>query len=148
MRVILRREVKGVGKAGEVREVADGYALNFLIPSGLAVRASAEAVHEIERQRESAATKRERQRAELRQLARRIEATSLSFTLKGGAQGRVFGSITNRDIADALAARGIEVERSQVHLTEPLRRLGTHLVEVRLLPDVRATLTVTVEASG
>lgn len=148
MRVILRREVRGVGKTGEVREVADGYALNFLIPRGLAVRASAEAVHEIERQRESAATKRERQRAELRQLARRIEATSLSFTLKGGAPGRVFGSITNRDIADALSARGIEVERSQVHLAEPLRQLGTHRVEVRLLPDVRATLTVRVEASS
>lgn len=148
MRVILRREVKGFGKAGDVKDVADGYALNFLLPRGLAVRASEGALREVEREREGVQLRREHERVEKRELAKRIEQTELRFALRGGAQGRVFGSVTNRDIAEALAARGIAVARAQVQLSEPLRALGTHRVEVRLLPDVKATLTVSVEASS
>ncbi len=147
MRVILRREVKGIGRTGEVKDVADGYALNYLLPRGLAVRASEGALATLERQREAAGAKRERERTELRALAKRLGETRLAFTLKGGPQGRVFGSITNRDIAKALEARGIAVERAQVQLAEPIRQLGTHHVEVRLLPDVKASLTVTVESA-
>ena len=147
MRVILRREVKGVGKAGDVKDVADGYALNFLLPRRLAVRASEGALKDVERRRESVQTRRERERADMREVAKRIEQTTLTFALRGGAQGRVFGSVTNRDIAEALAARRIVVERAQVRLAEPLRELGTHAVEIRLLSDVRARLTVTVESA-
>ena len=147
MRVILRREVKGVGKAGDVKDVADGYALNFLLPRGLAVRASEGALREVERERESVQLRREREGAEMRELAKRIEQTALSFALRSGAQGRVFGSVTNRDVAASLAARGIAVERAQVQLAEPIRSFGTHSVEVRLPGDVRAQLTVTVESA-
>ncbi len=148
MRVILRREVKGIGKPGEVKDVADGYALNFLLPRGLAVEASASTLAAINRQKEAAVAQRERARSEAQELARRLASTTLSFTLKSGAQGRVFGSVTNRDVADALAASGFEVDRAKVHLAEPLKTLGTHQVEIRLLPDVRAEVTVRIDPAG
>lgn len=147
MRVILRQEVKGLGKVGDVKDVADGYATNYLLPRGFAVEASGAALRAAARQQESAKSRSERERAEMRELARRIGESRLSFTLKAGAQGKVFGSVTTRDIAQALAARGIELERAKIHLTEPIRTLGTHRVEARLLPDVRAEITIEVAAA-
>lgn len=147
MRVILRAEVKGVGKPGDVRDVADGFASNYLLPRGLAVEATPSALRDVERQKESAKAKTDRERAEMLELARRIEAVTLSFALKAGAQGKVFGSVTNRDIAEGLGARGVEIDRAKIHLPEPLRSLGTHRVEVRLLPDVRAELRVEITAA-
>lgn len=144
MRVIFRAEVKNVGKPGDVKEVADGYALNFLLPRGLAVEATAAAIRNIERERDSARSKADREKAEVRELASRLGGIRLSFALKAGAQGKVFGSVTNRDIAEALAARGVAIDRGKIALAEPLRTLGTHRVEVRLLPDVRAEVTVDV----
>lgn len=148
MRVILRREVKGVGKPGDVKDVADGYALHYLLPRGLAVAASASALAALKQKREQEAAQQDRARADARALAKRLEGATLTFTLRGGAQGRVFGSVTNRDVADALAGQGIEVDRAKIQLEEPLRSLGTHRVEVRLLPEVRAHVTVRIEAAG
>lgn len=149
MRVILRREVKGVGKPGDVKEVADGYALNFLLPRGLAVAASTSALAALQREKDATAAHREREQAEAKALAARLETASLSFSLKGGAQGRVFGSVTNRDIADALAAQGFgTIDRAKVQLDEPLKALGTHRVEIRLLPEVRAHVTVRIEPAA
>lgn len=148
MRVILRREVKGVGKPGDVKDVADGYALHYLLPRGLAVEASASALAALKQKREQEAAQQDRARADARALAKRLEDATLTFTLRGGAQGRVFGSVTNRDVADALAGQGIEVDRAKIQLEEPLRSLGTHRVEVRLLPEVRAHVTVRIEAAG
>ena len=147
MRVILRQEVKGVGRPGDVKDVADGYALNFLLPRGLAVEATAGALRAVEREKESARSRSGREKAELRELAARLGAIRLSFALKAGAQGKVFGSVTNRDIAEALAARGVEIDRAKIHLPEPIRTLGTHRVEIRLMPDVRAEVTVEVTPS-
>jgi large subunit ribosomal protein L9 len=147
VRVILRREVSGLGRPGDVRDVADGYARNFLLPRALAVEASAHALKTVAQQQQSAKAKSDRDRSEAHQLAERLKALELSFSLKAGAQGRVFGSVTNRDIAEALAARGIQLDRAKIHLEEPLRSLGRHEIEVRLLPDVRARLSVTVEAA-
>jgi large subunit ribosomal protein L9 len=148
VRVILRREVKGLGQAGDVREVADGYARNFLIPRALAVPASAQALNLAAQRRETAKTKGDRERLEAEQLAQALEAMELSFSLRAGAGGRVFGSVTNRDIAEALVTRGIQLDRTKVHLETPLRSLGTHRVEIRLHPTVRARLSVTVEADS
>ncbi|OLC58280.1 MAG: 50S ribosomal protein L9 [Chloroflexi bacterium 13_1_40CM_4_68_4] len=147
MRVVLHKEVKGVGKPGDVKDVADGYATNFLLPRGLAVRASTATMRAVAQQQESAKTRSERERAEMRELARRIGEARLSFALKAGAQGKLFGSVTNRDIADALSTRGIAIERSKIHLAEPIRSVGTHRVDVRLLPDVHAEITIEVTAA-
>lgn len=147
MRVILKAEVKGVGGPGDVREVADGFAANYLLPRGLAVEATPSALRGVERQKESAKTKTDREHAEMRELAKRIESVALTFALKSGAQGKVFGSVTNRDIAEALAQRGVRIDRAKIHLGEPLRSLGTHRVEVRLLSDVRADVRVEITAA-
>ncbi|TMD61303.1 MAG: 50S ribosomal protein L9 [Chloroflexi bacterium] len=144
MRIVLRKEVKGVGRPGDVKDVADGYATNFLLPRGLAVEASAATMRAVSQQQDSTKARVERERADLRQLAQRIGEVRLSFALKAGAQGKVFGSVTNRDIVEALAARGIAIERSKIHLAEPIRSLGTHRVVVRLLPDVQAEIAVEV----
>ena len=147
MRVILRKEVKGVGRPGDVKEVADGYATNYLLPRGFAVEASAAALRAAARQEETARSRAERDRAEMEALARRIGEVHLSFALKAGTQGKVFGSVTNRDIADALAARGIELDRAKIHLSEPIRTLGVHRVEARLPHDVHAEIVVEITAA-
>lgn len=133
-----------MGRPGDVKDVADGYATNFLLPRGLAVEASAATMRAVSQQQDSTKARVERERADLRQLAQRIGEVRLSFALKAGAQGKVFGSVTNRDIVEALAARGIAIERSKIHLAEPIRSLGTHRVVVRLLPDVQAEIAVEV----
>jgi large subunit ribosomal protein L9 len=146
MRVVLRKEVAGLGRAGDVKDVADGYAQNFLLPRGLATEASAGELRRVAQERQTAKQKRDRQHGEAEELAKRIAATALVFKLKVGPQGKAFGSITDRDIAEALQTQGIDVARERVHLDEPIRSLGPHTVEVRLLADVRARLTVAVES--
>jgi len=146
VRVVLKKDVPGLGKSGDVKDVADGYGQNFLLPRGLAVEASAGELKRVAQARATAKAKEDRAHAEARSLAERIGSTTLTFKLKAGDQGKTFGSVTNRDIVDALARQaGIEVERTKIHLDEPLRGLGTHQVEVRLLGDVRARLTVAIE---
>lgn len=142
MRVILRSDIKGVGKPGDVKDVAEGYATNFLLPRGLAVKATAEALEAVKRQKDSVQARTTREKAEMADLAKRLGEVRLSFALKAGAQGKVFGSVTNRDIAEALASKGFEIDRARIHLPEPLRSLGEHRIELRLLPDVHATVVV------
>ena len=130
-----------------MKDVADGYAINYLLPRRLAVEATTGALRVIEQEKGAAKAKAERDRAELSALAKRIEGLELTFSLKAGTQGKVFGSVTNRDLAQALSARGIAIDRGKIHLADPLRTLGTHRVEVRLLPDLRAELRVEIQAA-
>lgn len=147
MRVVLRKDVPGLGRSGDVKDVAEGYAQNFLLRRGLAVEATAGELRRVAEVQAATKAKRSRAHADAEALAARIAATRLTFQLKTGERGKAFGSVTNRDIADALRREsGIEVDRMKIHLDEPLRTLGTHEVEVRLLTDVRARLTVTIEA--
>ena len=147
MRVVLKQEVRGLGRPGEVKDVADGYAQNFLIPRGFAIEASAGELKRVAQQRASAQTKRDRAHGDAEALAKRLDAITLIFTLKAGAQGKTFGSVTTKDISEALAREHrIEVDRAKIH-AEPLKTLGVHRVEVRLLADVRAQVTVAVEAA-
>lgn len=146
MRVVLRSEVRGLGRPGEVKDVADGYAQNFLLPKGLAVEANAAELKRLALERAGAEKKKERALDEAKQLARRVDATTLTFALKAGKDGRTFGSVTNKDIAESLKRdAGIELERTKIHLEDPLRSLGVHKVEVRLATGVRASLTVAIE---
>lgn len=145
MRVVLKREVPGLGRPGEVKDVADGYGQNYLLPRGLAVEATAGELKRVAQERASVQKKKDRAHAEAEELAARLGATTLSFTLKAGKDGKTFGSVTSKDIAEALKRdAGIELERTKIHLEDPIRTLGTHAVEIRLLTDVRAKLTVAV----
>jgi large subunit ribosomal protein L9 len=146
VRVILKHEVRGLGRPGDVKDVADGYAQNFLLPRGLAVEATAGQLKELAREREAAKTKKSREHEEAEELAARLSTLTLTFHLKSGEQGKTFGSVTTREIAEALKRdHGIDVDKTKIHLDEPLKSLGTHAVEIRLLTDVRAKTTVAIE---
>lgn len=146
MRVILKRDVSGLGRPGEVKDVADGYAQNFLLPRGLAVEATAGELKRLAQSRQAEKLRKDRAHTDAEELAARLAHTTLTFRLKAGEQGKTFGSVTNKDIAEALKREhGIEVDRAKIHLPDPLRSLGAHTVEIRLLPDVRATMTIAVE---
>ena len=146
MRVILKREVAGLGRPGDVKDVADGYAQNFLLPRGLAIEATAGELKVLARARDAKRAKQDRAHAGAEELAKRLSETTLVFRLKAGEQGKTFGSVTNKDIADALQREHkVELDRTKVHLPEPLKSLGVHSVEVRLLTDVRANVTVAIE---
>src|SRR5882762_5908671 len=146
VRVILKREVAGLGRPGDVKDVADGYAQNFLLPRGLAIEATAGEMKVLSRARDAKRAKQDRAHADAEELAKRLSETTLVFHLKAGEQGKTFGSVTNKDIAEALQREhGVQVDRAKIHVPEPLRALGAHSVEIRLMPDVRAKVTVSVE---
>ena len=145
MRVVLTKDVPGLGRTGDVKDVADGYAKNFLLPRGLANEASAGALKQVAHERATAKAKKDREKQEAKELAARLATTSLVFRLKVGPQGKAFGSVTARDVADALKRQGIDVPHERVHLSEPLRSVGAHEVELRLHADVRAKVTAAIE---
>ena len=146
MRVILKSEVAGLGRPGDVKDVADGYAQNFLLPRGLAIEATAGEMKVLSRARDAKRAKQDRAHADAEELAKRLTETTLVFKLKAGEQGKTFGSVTNKDIAEALQREHkVDIDRTKVHLPEPLKSLGVHTVEVRLLTDVRANVTVAIE---
>jgi large subunit ribosomal protein L9 len=146
MRVILKREVRGLGRPGEVKDVADGYAQNFLLPRGLAIEATAGELKHLAQERAVDKAKKDRAHADAEELAARLATITLVFKLKAGEQGKTFGSVTNKDVADALKKEhGVEIDRTKISLGEPVKTLGTHSVEIRLLSDVRAKVTIAVE---
>ena len=147
MRVVLKKEVAGLGRPGDIKDVADGYAKNFLFPRGFATEASAGELRRVAQERQTAKAKKDREHVDAEATAKRIGEATLLFKLKVGPQGKAFGSVTDRDIADALARQGLKVPREKIHLEEPIRSLGPHQVEIRLMPDVRARVTVAVEAA-
>ena len=147
MKVVLREDVKGLGAAGDVKDVADGYARNFLIPRRLATPATPGALKTVDQQRAANAKRQAQLEAEARALAARLESTTLTLKARVGSQERLYGSITAADIAGALGQElGSPFDRRKLVLEEPIRELGTHTVPVHLARDVTASLTVQVEA--
>jgi len=146
VRVILKSEVAGLGRPGDVKDVADGYAQNFLLPRGLAIEATAGEMKVLSRARDAKRAKQDRAHADAEELAKRLSETTLVFKLKAGEQGKTFGSVTSKDIAEALQREHkVDIDKTKVHLPEPLKSLGVHTVEIRLLTDVRANVTVAIE---
>jgi large subunit ribosomal protein L9 len=144
MKVILQREVDKLGAPGDVVEVKDGYARNFLIPRGLAAPATKGGMRHADRLRSAHQTRVQKAVTEARAVADRIGATPLRIPARAGEDGRLFGSVTAADVADALVAAGAAVDRKHVRLEEPIRSVGTHDVTIHLHPDVNATVTVEV----
>ena len=145
MKVILQKTVERLGDPGDVADVADGYARNFLIPRGLAVKAEKGTVRHAESLKRSHEVRIKALKGEFEALATRIIQTPVVVSAKAGEEGRLFGSVTAADIAEALSAQaGVEVDRKDVHLDEPIRSVGTHEVRVRLHPEVDPVITVDV----
>ena len=148
MKVILTKDVDKVGKSGEMKVVADGYATNYLIPHKLAVPASGGAYRAFQHDIASREEKRKREREEAEIAATRIGSTTLTMGVKVGEGGKLYGSITSKDIADALARRGIEVDRHKIDLEEPLKSLGTYKVAVKVSAGLAPEVTIVVEPKG
>ncbi len=148
MKVILTTEVAKLGKSGEMKDVADGYARNFLIPNKLAVPAAGGAYRAWQHDIASREEKRRREREEAEIYATRVASTTLTMGVKVGEGGKLYGSITAKDIADALGRRGILIDRHKVDLEEPLKTLGTYKVAVKVYPRMTPEVTVVVEPKG
>lgn len=146
MRVILTRDVKNVGEAGAIKNVADGYARNYLIPRGLAKLATGSAQKEVTVQQRTTAKREKRLLSEAEELAEALNGIELTFKAKAGEKDRLYGSITTADIAEQLTQRAhTEVDKRKIVLEEPIRELGAHTVLVKLMGAVTAEVTVIVE---
>ena len=145
MVVILLKDVKGTGKAGEVVKVSDGYARNRLIPKGLAKEATEGNIRNLEKQKEIADEKRAEQKAAAQKQAEKINEITLTIISKGGESGKLFGSITSKDIADALQEQeNIKVDKKKIVLDSPIKQTGSSEVTVKLFPEVTAVLKINV----
>jgi large subunit ribosomal protein L9 len=149
MKIVLRDDVDNLGKKGDVVEVAAGYARNYLVPRGLALQANRGAQKQADAMRRNRDARDAREREAAQALAAQFEGRTIAIKARAGGEGRLFGSVTSVDIAEAvLAQTGAEIDRRKIDLDEPLKELGGVDVPVRLHVDVLATLHVEVEAAG
>jgi large subunit ribosomal protein L9 len=148
MKVILQKPVDKLGDPGDVAEVADGYARNYLIPRGMAIRAQKGAVKQADVLKKGHIARLSKQKGEFEALASKLIAEGpLRVSARAGEEGKLFGSVTAADIADALAAQSdVQVDRKDVHLDEPIRSVGAHEVRVKLFHEVEPVITVEVVA--
>jgi large subunit ribosomal protein L9 len=142
--VILREDIRTLGKAGEMVRVKPGYARNYLLPQGLAYEATEGNKKRIAAETRVRAAKNQAERAEAERVAASLNQVALTLSGKAGEEGKLFGSITSQDIADALERQGHTIERRRIELEHPIKTTGTHGVKVRLHPEVHAELRVTV----
>ncbi len=148
MKVILTKDVEKLGKSGEMKTVTDGYAQNFLIPKKLAVSAAGGAYRAYQHDIASREEKRKREREEAEIAATRIASTTLTMGVKVGEGGKLYGSINNQDIADALGRRGISVDRHKIDLDQPIKALGTYKVAIKVASGMTPEVTIVVEPKG
>ncbi len=149
MKVLLREDVDNLGKKGDLVDVADGYARNYLVPRGLALKASAGAQKQADAMRRNREAREKRDREAAQALAAQFEGRTVSIKARAGGEGRLFGSVTSSDIAEAIHTQtGAELDRRKIVLDEPLKELGGVDLQVKLHPDVVATVHVEVEATS
>lgn len=146
MKLILKSEVKNLGKAGSVINVADGYARNYLIPNNLAVEADARNIKMFHDEKKKIETKTKTIMEEARELSAKLSAISLTLTAKAGDESRLFGSITTMDIAEALKKQGLEIDRKKIILEEPIKRLGSYNAGIKVHPEITARISLTIVA--
>lgn len=145
MKLILQREVDKLGVPGDVVEVKDGYARNFLLPRGLAIPATKGAVKHAQQLREGHDSRVQKAKTEAESLASQLAKTSLRVASRAGEDGKLFGSVTAQHLADELSnVTGHSIDRKRIHLDDPIRSLGTHEVAIHLHPDIDVTVTVEV----
>ena len=146
MKVILLQDVKGKGKKGQMIEVSDGYARNYMLPRKIAVEATADAVNTMRMNDKAAAEKAAKERAEAMEISKKLRDMTLVVTAKGGGAGRLFGSVTNAEIADALAKNaGIKLDKRKIVISDPIKYVGTYTVTCKLGYEISAPLTVKIE---
>ena len=146
MKVILLQDVKGKGKKGTMIEVSDGYARNFMLPRKLAIEATADAINTMKMNDKATAERIAREKAEALDVSKKLRAMTLVVKAKGGGAGRLFGSVTNQEIADALEKNGgIKLDKRKIVIADPIKAVGTYTVTCKLGYEINAPLTVKIE---
>lgn len=146
MKVILLQDVKGKGKKGQLLEISDGYARNYLLPRKLATEATADAINTMRMNDKATQERIAKEKAEALALSRQLREMSLVVTAKGGGAGKLFGSVTNQEIADALKAKsGITLDKRKIVIADPIKNVGTYTVTCKLGYEITAPLTVKIE---
>ena len=146
MKVILLQDVKGKGKKGQMLEVSDGYARNYMLPRKIAIEATADAVNTMRMNDKAAAEKAAKERAEALEISKQLREMTLVVTARGGGAGRLFGSVTNQEIAEALTAKtGIKLDKRKIVIADPIKAVGTYTVQCKLGYEITAPLTVKIE---
>lgn len=146
MKVILLQDVKGQGKKGEVVDVNEGYARNFLVKKGLAEIATATKLNDISQKKSAADFHKAEEVKATKLLAEQIKGKSFTVKIKAGQNGKVFGSVTGANISDALSAAGYEIDKKKIVLTQPIKTLGTYDIDLKLMEGISSKIVVTVEA--
>ena len=136
MQIILKKDIEKLGKAGEVLSVRKGYARNFLLPKGLALSATASNLKVVEQEKKKVLLAKEQQKQQAQALADRISSTSCTISVQAGQDGKLFGSVTTQDIAEAFKAEGIDIDRKKIELPEPIKEVGVFKINIKLRPDI------------
>jgi large subunit ribosomal protein L9 len=145
MEVILKESVEKLGEAGAQIKVADGYARNFLLPKGLAIKATKQNIALLQREKALVEQREQKQAQGAQKIANKIRSLSCVMKRQSGEQDKLFGSVTVHDVADFLIESGIKIDRKKVHLDEPIKTLGVHRVPIKLHPEVTAELKIKVQ---
>jgi len=145
MKVILKSDVKALGKKDQVIEVADGYARNYLIPRGLAIPADKKALTDLKNREEARQRRLEAERAEAEAIVEKISGILVKIKMSAGADGRLYGSVTSKDVADALLRDfGIEIDRRKIIIPEPIKAYGNYTLDVKLYPEITGKINILV----
>lgn len=145
MKVILLEDIKGVGKKGQLLNASDGHARNYLIPKKLAVEATKGNLNELEKKEKSELAKKQKEKEEAIELGKELEKTPIKIHVKIGENGKLFGSVTNKEIAQALEEQtGIKIDKKKIILEETIKNIGTKTVEIKLHPSVTSKLTINI----
>jgi large subunit ribosomal protein L9 len=144
MKVILREDIEKLGKAGEVVKVADGYGRNYLIPRNLAALANVRNMKALDHNRRVIETRAKKTRKAAEEVASVLSSKSLVIAAKAGEEGKLFGAVTSRDIAEALGKEGVQVDRKSIQLADPIKQVGDYRVKVRVAADVVSEISVSV----
>ena len=145
MKVILLQDVKGKGKKGQMIEVSDGYARNFMLPKKLAIEATADAINTKNMNDKATAERIAREKAEALATANKLREMTLTVVAKGGGTGRLFGAVTNQEIANALEKQGIKLDKRKIVIADTIKNVGTYTVTCKLGYEINAPLTVKIE---
>ncbi len=144
MKVVLKDDVKNLGKMGQIIDVADGYARNYLVPRGLAIEANTKNIKALEHEKRIIEKKAKKIKNSEQELSNKISARTFTIKAKAGDEGKLFGSVTTMDIAELLQKEGIEIDKKKISLDEPIKRLGSYSVNVKLHPEISTQLNIQV----
>ncbi len=143
MKVILLEDVKKLGKKGDLVNVADGYARNYLFPRNLAEEATSGSIKQLKQEKTALERKKQKEIETAKQIAEKLSQTSVTLKVKAGDKGKLFGSVTTKDISDALKKQHkVEIDKRKIEISEPIKSLGSYVVDIKLAPEVQTQVTV------